>query len=107
MSTVEAPGGRIFDLVTRRKLGITKEAVETSLKQRKAAGEFDGWTKENLREKLAARGQELSLGVCGDIKTANDPAWCEAQKVGAVDWEALLAFITKLIEMLMPFIIKV
>lgn len=117
MSTVEAPGGRIFDLVTRRRLGITQEAVEASLKARKAAGEFVGWTKENLREKLDAKGQELALSVCGDIQACNEQAWCDAHALESqpmspavpkkVDWEAVLAFVAKLLEMLMPIFVKV
>ena len=102
----EAGRGRVFDLAARRKLGITEGAVRASLEARAAAGEFDTWTEENQAECLAAKGQLLALSVADDIRAQNAPAWCAAYEAGAIDFEALLAFISKLMEMLMPFVIK-
>lgn len=100
----------IFTVVIRRRLGITKEAVEESLQRQNAEGRFAGWTEQNLRENLDAEGELIAVQVITDIKgkPQNSAEWCAAQegKLGVINWEAVLDFISRLIEMLMPFIIK-
>jgi len=98
--------GKVFNLRTRIKLGITHDAVKASVLRMEEAGEFADWTKENVSECLEARGQLLALAVMEDIRTQNAPAWCEEYEAGAVDWEAVLAFVTQLLQIIMPFIIK-
>jgi hypothetical protein len=39
------------------------------------------------------------------IQAKNSEEWCKADEAG-FDWDSLLEFISQLIEMLMPFIVK-
>lgn len=86
---------RLFARHSAKKLGVTQESVRAHLLAMDAEQPIDdGRTLE-----------ELAIGVGKRAQAANSDAWCEADGAG-FEWDGLLEFISNLIEMLMPFILK-
>jgi hypothetical protein len=86
---------RLFARHAAKKLGVTEDSVRAHLLAMDAEQPVDdGRAVEVLAIEVGRRAQ-----------AANSDAWCEADGDG-FDWEGLLEFISKLIEMLMPFILK-
>ncbi len=85
---------RLFDKFRRAKLGVTRANVLAKLQFLEAISPIDEEPTEVLAIKVMAALQE-----------ANSDEWCKANDAG-FDWDGLLEFISQLIEMLMPFIVK-
>jgi hypothetical protein len=80
-------------IIQRRKLGLSIANVRDTTKRLLAEGKID---KEMPKAVIAA-------AVMDEIIAQNPKAWAEEAKVGAPDWDAILAFIEKLIELFMKF----
>ncbi len=85
---------RLFDKIRRQKLGVTKPHVLAELQALEAVSPIDEVPTE-----------VLAITVMARIQAANCDEWCLANDAG-FDWDSLLEFISMLIEMLMPFIVK-
>ncbi len=85
---------RLFDKARRVRLGVTRAAIIAHLRTMETISPID----EIPTELLAVR-------VMAGIQKDCSDEWCEADKAG-FDWDSLLEFITMVIEMLMPFIVK-
>lgn len=85
---------RLFEKVRRVKLGVTRAAILAQLHELEVVSPID----ETPTELLAVK-------VMAGLQKENEEEWCEADKTG-FDWDALLEFISMVIEMLMPFIVK-
>lgn len=85
---------RLFERVRRVKLGVTRPHVLAELQILEAVSPID----ETPTEVLAVQ-------VMAELQKENPDEWCKANDAG-FDWDSLLEFISMLIEMLMPFIVK-
>ncbi|MEE9185234.1 MAG: hypothetical protein V3U39_12285 [Acidimicrobiia bacterium] len=85
---------RLFEKVRRVKLGVTRPSIARILQEMEKVSPID----EVATELLA-------INVMATLQHESSDEWCEADKVG-FDWDSLLEFISMLIEMLMPFIVK-
>ncbi len=85
---------RLFEKVRRVKLGVTRAHVLAELQALEAVSPIDEVPTE-----------VLAITVMAEIQKANCEEWCTANDAG-FDWDSLLEFISRLIEMLMPFILK-
>ena len=85
---------RLFSRIQRKRMGVTKDNVERIL----LAMDKDELIEDEPTEVLA-------MEVMTVLQGQNPDEWCEANDAG-MDWDSLLEFISKLIEMLMPFIVK-
>ena len=73
----------------RRGMGLTVANVRKILVEKQAAGELDGKTVE-----------ELSVEVLGQLVAENPKAFADPK----IDWDALIAFLEKLIPLIMKII---
>jgi len=87
---------RLFGKIRRAKLGITEANVRAELERIEQNGPIDEVPVETLAADVAAA---LRANA-----TYSDE-WCKAYEVG-MDWDNLFLLIEKIIEMLMPFIVK-
>ena len=85
---------RLFEKISRRRLGVTKPNILAELKVLEAISPIDEIATE-----------VLAITVMAELQKARADEWCKANDVG-VDFDALLEFIAMVIEMLMPFIVK-
>lgn len=85
---------RLFEHVQRVKLGVTQPSILVKLAWLESISPID----ETVTEILAVK-------VMAALQVDNDEEWCKANEAG-FDWDALLEFISMVIEMLMPFIVK-
>jgi hypothetical protein len=85
---------RLFDKIRRVKLGVTRASILAELAQLESVSPID----EVATEVLAVQ-------VMAALQAQNSDEWCKANDAG-FDWDSLLEFISQLIEMLMPFIVK-
>lgn len=85
---------RLFNKIRRQKLGVTRAGVLAELQELEKVSPID----EEPTELLA-------ITVMASLQSIHTDEWCEANDAG-FDFDALLDFISQLIEMLMPFIVK-
>lgn len=85
---------RLFDKIRRAKLGVTRAHVLAELQDLEAVSPIDEIPTE-----------VLAITAMAKIQSDNCDEWCTANDAG-FDWDSLLEFISQLIEMLMPFIVK-
>ena len=48
----------------------------------------------------------VALDVMERIRLQNESAWCEAEEAGELDGDSLLEFLTSLISLLLPIVVK-
>lgn len=88
--TAAATGRRKLSDRDARRLGVTFLSVRSAVKELKASGVIDG-TESNA---------ELAAIVADHISSKKEN---KAAYAAGVDWDSLLAFITKLLEIIMKF----
>lgn len=93
--------GLLLDARQRRKLGLTERNVRPMLMSMEANGDFAGRGLTNLLADSAS----IALSVLKQLKADNPQAFCDAD-AKEIDWDRLFELLEKLIEMLLPFIIK-
>jgi len=85
---------RLFDRIKAKKLGVTRESVERILTEIDKVTPVDQTASD-----------VLAMEVMRQLREANADAWCNADEAG-FDWDAFLEFVTALVEMLIPLIVK-
>ena len=85
----------IFGLRRQRKLGVTRTQVIFRTKKLVRAGAIT----KNMSVKEAA------LIVAADAASENEELEAAWSKVSAPDWDAILAFIEKLLALLLPLLV--
>lgn len=86
-----APLGRLT-IRQRRQMGLTVLGVLRAAKELQRRGEIARDTDP----------KEIARAVAEEIALANSKAWSD--NVGAIDWDAILAFIEKLIPLILKLI---
>jgi hypothetical protein len=87
--------GPIAKILQRRKLGATFRNVRRILDEMKADGSYDEFVRVDENGQTIVDVSALAVEVASKLKVQNPGSWWED-----IDWEALFAFIERLITLL-------
>ena len=90
-------------MLNRRHLGLTVRNVVRTLEAMKADGSLAGYVRQTERGDRVLDTSALAVAVADRIAGENPKAWAD------VDWEAVLAFLERLLELLakwLPIILE-
>lgn len=91
-------GSVLFHVLQRRKLGITTPNVVKVLQQMKAEGELEQYRTVAGDGTVTVDCSSLAVAVANRLATEAPEAWAD------IDWDAIIAFLEKLLELLIKFL---
>jgi len=97
------PARPLIGVLNRQRLGLTVRNVVRTLEAMKADGSLAGYVRQTERGDRVLDTSALAVAVADRIAGENPKAWAD------VDWEAVLAFLERLLELLakwLPIILE-
>lgn len=91
-------GSVLFHVLQRRKLGITTPNVVKVLQQMKSEGQLEQYRTVAGDGTVTVDTSSLAVAVADRLATEAPEAWRD------IDWDAVLAFLEKLLEILIKFL---
>jgi len=91
-------GSVLFHVLQRRKLGLTTGNVVKVLQQMKSEGELEQFRTVAGDGTVTVDTSSLAVAVANRLATEAPEAWQD------IDWDAIIAFLEKLLELLIKFL---
>jgi len=93
-----APRGPILRILERRRMGLTFRNVVRVLQEMKADGRLTEYSYVDDDGRTIVDVSSLAVGVAGQLSDEKPGDWSD------IDWDAVLAFLEKLIELILKFL---